>query len=54
MKGHSYRWEDRKAGLETDKYKPLEGLPAEQRHPLGAMVSGTQDRIGDRDTTGGG
>lgn len=38
MKGHSYRWEDRKAGLETDKYKPLEGLPAEQRHPLGGDV----------------
>lgn len=41
VKGDSYRWEDSKAGLETEKCKQLEGLRTEWRHPCGgAAVAG--------------
>lgn len=51
MKGHSYRWEDRKAGLKTDKCKELRGFPTERRHHWEEALiyeSGAQDRVGDR------
>lgn len=59
-KGHTYRWEGRKAGLETERDAGNVGLPRIGDSHLEVVwtlvltsESGDQDRVGDRDTAEG-